>query len=123
MSSASVKINLIEEFEPLRALTFTFPRTAIRRGWELLAQVIFRATNILTEKLEPDSPEMSMALVKLAVDRQFSSESFRSITDLQETARKVFYQSEFAYAPSPMEADDFVVRSAVIRAELGEEVK
>jgi hypothetical protein len=122
-SSASATISLIESFDKLRTLATTSPRTTIRRSWELLAKAIFRYTNTPAENLEPISAVMSVALVKLEADRQFSSESFRSIADLQEAARKVFYQSEFAYAPSPIEADDFVVRSATIRAELGEEVE
>jgi hypothetical protein len=46
-----------------------------------------------------------------------------SIKNLQEIARKVFYQSQWAYDPSPKEAEEFVLYSAAARNDLGEKVQ
>ena len=99
------------------------PRAAIRRSWELLAETVFRTANIETENLNPYSDEMSRALKRLEGDTRFSEGLIHSIKRLHEIARKVFYQSQWAYDPSPDDAQEFVVYSAAARSDLGEEVK
>jgi hypothetical protein len=62
-------------------------------------------------------------LTRLEADTRLPEGSVRSIRNLQEIARKVFYQSQWAYDPSPKEAEEFVLYSAAARNDLGEKVQ
>ena len=50
---------------------------------------------------------LAAAHVGMRGDTQCPHDLIRSIRDLQQTARKVFYHSQRAYDPSPLEAQEF----------------
>jgi hypothetical protein len=122
-SSATFKVNLIEGLNLLIERATTDPRNAIKRGWELLGQAVLRAAKVSGENVEPNSEEMSTSLKRLEADTQYPQELIRSIRNLQQIARKVFYQSQWAYDPSPKEAEEFVLNSGAARKDLGEKVE
>jgi hypothetical protein len=99
------------------------PRNAIKRSWELLGGAVLRAAKVSGENVVPDSEEISTSLKRLEGDTQYSHDLIRSIRNLQQIARKVFYQSQWAYDPSPKEAEEFVLYAAAVRKDLGEKVE
>ena len=101
----------------------TDPRDSIKRSWELLGGSVLRAAKVPVENVEPNSEEISTSLKRLEADTRLPEGSVRSIRNLQEIARKVFYQSQWAYDPSPKEAEEFVLYSAAARNDLGEKVQ
>jgi hypothetical protein len=122
-TSASVKVNLVEGLQLLNEIAAKDPREAIRRSWKLLAKTILRTANVPSESFEPLSADVSRAIGKLESNTEFSEALIRSIKNLQEIARKVFYQSQFGYDPSQEDAEEFVLYSAAARTDLGDEVK
>jgi hypothetical protein len=121
--SVSATPEVIEGLNALMERALLDPRAAIRQSWELLAKTVFRIANVPTENLNPYSEEMSRALKRLEGDTKYSEELILSIKRLHEIARKVFFQSQWAYDPSPNDVQEFVLYSAAARADLGEEVK
>lgn len=119
-SLASIKVRLIESVNLLRERAIADPRNAIKRAWELLGYAVLRAANVSGENVEPDSERISTSLKRLEGDTRLPEGLIRSIRNLQQIARKVFYQSQFAYDPSPKEADEFVLYSAAARKDLGD---
>jgi PIN like domain len=119
-SSVKINVRLIEGLELLRQMAHREPRTAIRRSWELLATTIFGATNVLYETLNPDSEAMSMAVKRLEGSPEFSTALVSLIKRLRNIARLVINQSEWAYAPSPQDAEQYVLDCVGARGELGE---
>lgn len=82
-----------------------------------------RAAQVPVENVEPNSENISTSLTRLEADTRLPEGSVRSIRNLQEIARKVFYQSQWAYDPSPKEAEEFVLYSAAARNDLGQKVQ
>ena len=121
-SSVSVNVRLIESVNLLRERAIADPRNTIKRAWELLGQRVLLAANVSGENVQPDSEEISTSLKRLEADTQYPQELIRSIRNLQQIARKVFYHSQYAYDPPPKEADDFVLYTAAARADLGDKV-
>lgn len=119
-SSASVKVRLIESVKLLRERATADPRNAIKRSWELLGEAVLRRANVSGENVAPDSQEISTSLKRLEGDTRLPEGLIRSIGNLQQIARKVFYQSQFAYDPSPKEAEEFVLYSGAVRKDLGD---
>jgi hypothetical protein len=76
--------------------------------------------NVPGENFEPDSEEISTSLKRLEEDTKLPKGLIRSIGNLRQIARKVFYQSQWGYDPSPKEADEFVLYSAAARKDLGQ---
>ncbi len=101
----------------------TDPRNSIKRSWELLGGAVLRAAQVPVENVELNSEDISTTLTRLEADTRLPEGSVRSIRNLQEIARKVFYQSQWAFAPSPEAAEEFVVYSAAARYDLGEKVQ
>jgi hypothetical protein len=122
VSSASAKVKTIEGLDLLMERAWLDPRAAIKRSWELLAKTVFQAANVQSENLEPYSEDMLNALKRLEKDSKFSLAAIRTIENLQMIARKVFFQSQYAYAPSANEAQDFILYSAITRGDLGEKL-
>jgi hypothetical protein len=123
MSSDSVKPTLVEGLDYLVDLTSKDPRDAIKRSWILLARSVLKLVGVLGEDYEPNSQNMSEALRRLERIPSHADEALiRSIKNLQDIARKVFYQSQFAYDPSPKEAEEFVLYSIAARKDLGEKI-
>jgi hypothetical protein len=73
----------------------TDPRNSIKRSWELLGAVL-RAAQVPVENVELNSEDISTTLTRLEADTRLPEGSVRSIRNLQEIARKVFYQSQWA---------------------------
>jgi hypothetical protein len=122
-SSASVKPTLVEGLDYLVDLTSKDPRDAIKRSWVLLARNVLKIVGVLGENFEPNSYDISEALRRLERIPSHADEALiRSIKNLQDIARKVFYQSQFAYDPSPKEAEEFVLYSIAARKDLGEKI-
>jgi hypothetical protein len=107
----------------LSAGATTDPRNAIKRSWELLGGAVLRAANVSGENVEPNSEEISTSLKRLEAKTQYSEDLINSIRNLQQISKKVFYQSQWAYDPSPKEAEQFVLYSAAARKDLGEKVQ
>src|SRR5258708_17339316 len=82
------------EFARLIPLAKTDPRAAIRESWLLLAKIVLQAANVPSENLEPDSKELTTAFKRLEASLQIPESLIRSITNLQQIARKSFYQSK-----------------------------
>jgi TIR domain len=99
-------------------LTKTDPRAAIRESWSELGSAILGAANVTTGNTDPTSSDIALSLKRLELDTRFSNALIGSIPELQEKARKVFYQ-RFAWEPSSNEAEEFVRSSARISNELG----
>jgi hypothetical protein len=113
---------LIEGLNLLIERATTDPRNAIKRAWELLGQAVLRAAKVPGENVQPDSEEISTSLKRLEADNQYPQELIRSIRNLQQIARKVFNQSQWAYDPSPKEAEEFVLYAVAARNDLGDKV-
>ena len=121
--SASVTPRLVEGLSYLFELASKDPREAIKRSWIPLAKMVTQKANVFADQFEPYSPDLMTAFTRLENDTAFPDNLIRSIRSLQEVARKVFFQSQFAYDPSPKEARRFVLYSVAARRDLGEEVK
>ncbi len=121
-ASGSIKRE-VEGLKQLMELAAIEPRDAIKQSWLLLGKTVLRAANVSGDNVEPNSEEISASLKRLESNVQFSDGLIRSIKNLQEIARKVFYQSQWAFAPSPEAAEEFVVYSAAARYDLGEKVQ
>lgn len=121
-ASASVKPNLIEGLNLLMERATTDPRNAIKRSWELLGGTVLRAAKVSGENVAPDSEEISTSLKRLEMDTQYPHDLISSIRNLQQIARKVYYHSQWAFDPSPKEAEEFVLYSAAARKDLGDKV-
>jgi hypothetical protein len=76
----------------------------------------------MPDESKPSSTEISISIKRLEADTQYPQELIRSIKNLQQIARKVFYQSQWAYDPSPKEAEEFVLYTAAARNDLGDKV-
>jgi hypothetical protein len=122
-TSASVTVRLVEGVNLLMERATTDPRNAIKRSWELLGGAVLRRANVSGENVHPDSEEISAGLKRLEGDTSLPEALIRSIRNLQQIARKVFYQSQFAFDPSPKEAQEYVLYSAAARKELGDNVQ
>jgi hypothetical protein len=122
-TSASVKVRLIESIPYLIDLASKDPRDTIKRSWNLVALAVFQAAKVPPVTLDPYSSELSKVLNQLQTERPQLSESIRSIRNLEEIARRAFYQSQYAYNFSPDEALEFVRVSAALRSDLGDRVQ
>jgi hypothetical protein len=120
--SATAKPNFVGSLNQLMELAATYPRNAIGASWRLLGAAVLRAAKDQGKSVEPDSEQIATSLKRLEADTQYSQELIRSIKNLQEIARKVYYQSQYAYDPSPKEAEEFVLYSAAARNDLGDKV-
>ena len=85
-------------------------RAAIKERWDELGGTVLRGANVSSENITPDSVDISSSLKRLEADVRFPHELIRSITDLQQTARK--NHSKWAYDPSVNEAQNYVHCSA-----------
>lgn len=121
--SASATPQLVEGLSYLFELASKDPREAIKKSWIPLAKMVTQKGNVFTDQFEPYSPDLMAALTQLENDTTYPDNLIRSIRSLQEVARKVFFQSQFAYQPSAQEAQRFVLYSVAARRDLGEEVK
>jgi hypothetical protein len=92
----------------LLELAKTDARAAIKESWDELGGTVLRAANVSSGNNTPDSVDISLSLKRLEADVRFPHELIRSITDLQQTARKVFNLSKWAYDPSVNEAQNYV---------------
>jgi hypothetical protein len=81
----------------------------VKRSWEYLGKAVLRAAKVSGENLEPNSEKISAALKRLESNVQFMEGLVRSIRNLQEIARKVYYHSKWAYDPSPEEGVRYVL--------------
>jgi hypothetical protein len=69
-------------------LAATDPRGAIKRSWELLAEVVLRAAKVSGGNLEPNSEEIATALRRLDANVHFSESLIRSIRNLPRARQK-----------------------------------
>jgi hypothetical protein len=95
-SASSIDLDFSAEKESLFKLATKDPRAAIKKSWELLANDIRWAANIAMGASEPDSNTISHALVRLESSTTYPFELVVELKNLQATARKVFYQSQWA---------------------------
>jgi hypothetical protein len=107
-----------DRLSELIQLARTDPRAAIRESWSELGGAILGAANVTSGNVDPLSTDISLSLKRLELDTRIPHGRIRSIPDLQEKARKVFYQSPYAYDPSLNEAQEFVRAAALVNNEL-----
>lgn len=119
----SAKANVVRAWEILDELAISDPRAAIKRAWELLAQAILAAANVSGPHIDPMGSSLQTALQRLGTNVNFSESLIRSIANLREIARKVYYQSQYAYDPSVAEAQRFVLYSTAVKNDLEKEAK
>ena len=115
--------NVIRGWQSLVEIAKSDPRGAIKKSWEILAESIFQAANVAGVDADPNSQEISSSLKRLEGSVQFSASLIRSIREHQDLARKVFYQSNHAYDPSTLEAQNFVLGSEAMKNDLQREAK
>jgi hypothetical protein len=122
-SSVLANVRYLEGLNLLMDRANSDPRYAIKRSWELLGGTVLRRANVSGENVAPDSEDISISLNRLESDTKYPHDLILSIKRLQQIARKVFYHSQYAYDPSPKEAEEFVRSSAAARKGLGDKVE
>jgi hypothetical protein len=118
--SVSPKSNLTDRLDALMKLAQTDPRGAIEQSWELLGKTVLQRAKVASQEVDPSSEAIRNAIGRFENDSRVPRETTRSIKNLRLIATKVFNQSQWAYDPSPKEAEDFVLYSAAASTDLNE---
>jgi hypothetical protein len=118
--SPSAKPQLNDRLDGLTKLAQTDPKGAIKQSWELLAKTVLQRAKVASSDVDPSSEAVRTALGRFENDSRVPQETTRSIKNLRLIATRVFNQSQWAYDPSPKEAEDFALYSAAASTDLSE---